>query len=73
MTSNFALWIATLRISKAQAQMRSNNISYPDMILTIGSMPGVVYKSADTLTEEDIVFTLDKQLKVLVTKEMGNG
>ena len=56
-------------LSKAQAQMRSNNISYPDMIVTIGSMPGVVYKLE--LTEEDIVFTLNKQLEVLVAKEMG--
>ena len=45
-----------LDLSKAQAQMRSNNISYPDMILTIGSMPGVVYKTEQALTEEDIAF-----------------
>ena len=56
-------------LSKAQAQMRSNNISYPEMIVIIGSMPGVVYILG--LTEDDIVFTLNKQLEVLVAKEMG--
>ena len=59
--------------AKAQAQMCSNNISYPEMIATIGSMPGVVYKTAQTLTEEDIRFTLGKQLEVLVAKEIGES
>lgn len=59
--------------AKAQRQMRLNNISYPDMIVTIGSMPGVVYKSSDTLTENDIRFTLGKQLEVLIAKGMGSG
>lgn len=60
-------------IQNAQAQMCSNNISYPDMIATIGSMPGVVYKSGSMLTEEDIRFTLSKQLEILVAKEMGRS
>lgn len=60
-------------IQNAQAQMCSNNISYPDMIATIGSMPGVVYKSGSMLTKEDIRFTLEKQLEVLVAKEMGEA
>lgn len=57
-------------VTKAQAQMRSNNINYPEMISTIGSMPDTVYKTAEMLTEEDIVFTLQKQLEILVAKEM---
>ena len=57
-------------VAKAQRQMCSNNISYPEMIATIGSMPGVVYKTAQTLTEEDIVFTLEKQLEVLIAREI---
>ena len=62
-----------INIQNAQAQIRSNNISYPDMVLTIGSMPGVVYKPIQMTTEDDIRFTLGKQLEVLIAKEMGEA
>ena len=54
----------------AHKQIFSNNINHPDIFLTISIEPGIVQKSAETLTQDDMVFTLCRQLEGLVAKEM---
>ncbi len=54
----------------AYKQIANNNFSHPDVFMAINAMPGVVYKPAETLTRNDIVFTLHHQLQGLVAKEM---
>ena len=55
----------------AHKQIFSNNINYPEIYLTISMEPGIVQKSAETLTKDDMVFTLRRQLEGLVAKEMA--
>lgn len=55
----------------AHKQIFSNNINHPDINLIISMEPGVVRKSAETLTQDDMVFTLFRQLEGLVAKEMA--
>lgn len=54
----------------AYKQIVNNNINHPDMFTTIRTMPDVITKSAETLTLDDMIFTLNRQIEVLVTKEM---
>ena len=55
----------------AHKQIFSNNINQPDIFLTISMEPGIVQKSAEALTQDDMVFTLCRQLEGLVAKEMA--
>ncbi len=54
----------------AHKQIFSNNISHPDIFMAISALPGVVQKTAETLTQDDMVFTLRRQLEGLFAKEM---
>ena len=54
----------------AYIQIVNNNINHPDVFIAIRTMPDVVTKTAETLTLDDMIFTLNRQLKALVTKEM---
>ena len=53
----------------AHKQIFSNNISHPDIFMAISALPGVVQKTAETLTQDDMVFTLRRQLEGLFAKE----
>lgn len=55
----------------AHKQIISNNINHPDIFLTISMEPGIVQKSAEALTQNDMIFTLRCQLDGLVAKEMA--
>ena len=55
----------------AHKQILSNNINHPDIFLTISMEPGIVQKSTETLTKDDMIFTLRCQLEGLVAKEMA--
>ena len=57
-------------VESAHKQITSNNISHPDIFIAINAMPGIVQKSAETLTQDDMVFTLRRQLEGLVAKEL---
>ena len=54
----------------AHKQIFSNNTNHLDICMAITAMPGTVYKSAETLTQEDVIFTLRLQLDGLIAKEM---
>ena len=54
----------------AHKQIFSNNISHPDIFMAISALPGVVQKTVETLTQDDMVFTLRRQLEGLFAKEM---
>ena len=54
----------------AYNRIRNNNFSYPDVFPAISLMPKTVFKSAETLTQDDIIFTLNYQLKGLIAKEI---
>lgn len=54
----------------AHRQIFSNNVSHPDVLIAISAMPGVIPKTAETLTPEDMIFTLRHQLDGLAAKEM---
>jgi len=45
-------------------------MNHPDIFFAISVMPGTVQKSADTLTPDDMIFTLSHQLDGLVGKEL---
>jgi len=55
----------------AHKQIASNNFYHPDINLIISMKPGVVRKSAETLTQDDMIFTLYLQLEGLVAKEIA--
>ncbi len=55
----------------AQKQILSNNINHPDIFIAISAMPGVVNKAAGNMTQDDMIFSLRRQLEGLVAKEMG--
>ena len=57
-------------VESAHKQIASNNISHPDIFIAINAMPGIVQKSAETLTQDDMVFTLRRQIEGLVAKEL---
>ena len=54
----------------AQKQIVSNNIKHPDIYAAILVSPGVVQKPFDTVTQEDMIFNLNRQLTCLAAKEM---
>lgn len=56
----------------AHRQIASNNFSHPDVFMAITAMPGIVQKSAMDLTQDDMIFTLHRQLDGLAAKEMGD-
>ena len=56
----------------AHRQIASNNFSHPDVFMTITAIPGIVQKSAMDLTQDDMIFTLHRQLDGLAAKEMGD-
>lgn len=56
----------------ARKQIISNNINHPDVFAVIQVLPGVVQKTFDAVTLEDMVFNLQRQLEDLVSKEMGD-
>ena len=56
----------------ARKQIISNNINHPDVFAVIQVLPGVVQKPFDAVTPEDMVFNLHRQLKGLVSKEIGD-
>ena len=53
----------------AQNQIMLNNFHHPDIFTAISSMPGVVYKTAGNMTQDDMIFSLNRQLDGLVAKE----
>lgn len=55
----------------ALKQIASNNFYHPDINLIISMEPGVVRKSAETMTQDDMIFSLHCQLDGLVAKEMA--
>lgn len=55
----------------AHRQIAANNFSHPDVFMAISALPGVVHKTAETLTQDDLIFTLRRQLDGLAAKEMG--
>ena len=54
----------------AQKQILSNNINHPDVFIAISAMPGVVHKTAGNMTQDDMIFSLSRQLDGLVAKEI---
>lgn len=54
----------------AHKQIFSNNTNHLDICMAITAMPGTIYKSAEALTQEDMIFTLRCQLDGLVAKEI---
>ena len=54
----------------AYNRIRNNNFCYPDVFTAISLMPNTVFKSVETLTQDDMIFTLNCQLKGLVAKEI---
>lgn len=54
----------------AQKQILLNNINHPDIFIAISAMPGIVQKAADNMTQDDMVFTLRRQLEGLIAKEI---
>ena len=54
----------------AHKQIISNNISHPDVYLALSAKPGMIQKSGDSLTQDDMIFTLRHQLDGLVAKEI---
>ena len=54
----------------ARNQAFSNNLRHPDVFAAIKAMPGVVYKTAETFTRDDVIFTLSRQLDGLIAKEL---
>ena len=53
----------------AHKQMVSNNTKHPEILRALIATPGVVQKTAETLTSDDVVFTLRYQLTGLVATE----
>lgn len=54
----------------AHKQITPNNNSHPDIFLSISALPGIVRIPAEMLTQEDMIFTLRRQLDGLVAKEI---
>lgn len=54
----------------AREQVASNNANYPDIIVALKVMPGIITKTIASSTKEDVVFTLERQFEGLVAKEM---
>jgi hypothetical protein len=54
----------------AHKQITSNNSGHPDIFLSISALPGIVRIPAEMLTQDDMRFTLRRQLDGLVAKEM---
>lgn len=54
----------------ARRQIASNNFSHPDIFMAISVMPGIVQKTAADLTQNDMIFTLRRQLDGLAAKEL---
>ena len=55
----------------AYKQILSNNYSNPDVFMTISILPGIIQKTSVELTQDDMIFTLQRQLEGLVAKETG--
>ncbi len=55
--------------ASAHRQIASNNVNHPVIFTAISAMPGVIQKSAMDLTQDDMIFTLHRQLDGLVAKE----
>ena len=54
----------------AHRQIVSNNMNHPDLFVAISAMPDVIQKPFDAVTQEDMVFNLQRQLEGLAAKEM---
>lgn len=54
----------------AQKQIVSNNRKYPNILIAICSLPGVIQKPFNATTQDDMKFTLSRQLDGLIAKEM---
>ena len=54
----------------AQKQIVSNNVNHPDVFVVIQASPDVVQKPFDAVTQEDMIFNLNRQLDCLAAKEM---
>ena len=54
----------------AQKQIVSNNVNYPDIFVAIRLSPDVIQKPFRTVTKDDMVFNLGRQLDGLIAKEM---
>ena len=54
----------------AHRQIVSNNANHPDLIAAISTMPDVIQKPFDAVTQEDMIFNLRRQLEGLAAKEM---
>lgn len=55
--------------SSAQAQIRQNNLKYPEILTSIAALPATVVRSFNQATESDIQYNLEKQFVALVAKE----
>ncbi len=54
----------------AHKQIVSNNVHYTELFVAISAMPGVIQKSFDRVTQEDMIFNLQCQLDGLAAKEI---
>lgn len=54
----------------AHKQIVSNNANYPELLVAISAMPGVIQKPFKEVTHEDMIFNLHCQLDGLAAKEM---
>lgn len=54
----------------AQKQIVSNNANHQDVFAAITAMPDVIQKPFREMTQEDMIFSLHRQLEGLIAKEM---